>query len=614
MKNKLKLFFISLVVLCSSCVSEETASTGDITGVIKDGSTNQTLQGCLITLSPGGNTISTGSDGVYSFNGLSAATYSLEVSKEGYKAEKKETTVIPGKTNKVDMFLFQNKASLSVTPETLDFGELATTKELYISNSTKIGSIKYSIRTNADWITLSSAEGTVNTNTNKVTVVIDRSVLSTGNYEKRIIITSPEKEIEIPIIVKQVEKSPAKVSIGDFSNITETSFSINGTILSIGGLKVTSHGHCWSETEEPTMEDNKTNLGDTQDTGEFSSQINGLISGKTYFVRAYAVNSKGISYSDEQRTITIPHINAPAVTTLPANKISKKGALLNATITDDGGSDIIEYGFYYGTTENTVTKQSLGKSPIVDFNWELEGLSPGQTYYFKAYAANYKGECTGKVLSFKTLEEGESSYPVPIISTPTVTNITPYTATVTVNITVSDENPSMESGVEYSTMSSFKNAKRVTGVIENGELMLSLTNLTEDKQYYVRGYVKTKYIGDILGNRTPFITAKLSRTPPTKPVISDIVGNSAVATSKVNIDPFDTIIEAGMECSKDNYFAEGSIGYKVFTEKVQEDGSLTVKLTDLYQDHMYKSASVRAYVIYQKAGKLISKESYFVFQ
>lgn len=611
MKNILRVFCLGFTILFSSCVSDEVASTGEITGVVKDASTNQTLQGCLITLSPSGNTISTGSDGLYSFSSLLATTYSLEIIKEGYKAEKKEVSVTPGQISKVDIFLVQNRPSLSVTPETLDFGELSTTKEFYISNNSKIGSIKYSIRANADWISLSSSEGTVSTNTNKVTIIVDRSTLSTGNYEKKVVITSPENEIEIPVIVKQVEKSVAKISIGDFSDVTESSFSISGTMHSIGGVKVTSYGHCWSEHENPTIQDYKTNLGDTQEAGEFVSHINKLTAGKTYYVRAYAINSKGVSYSSEQRMITMPYINIPSVTTLSANDINKNNATLNGTITDTGGSDIIEYGFYYGTTDKTVNKQKVGNNTATSFYWKLEGLSTDQTYYFKAYAINSKGENCGDVLSFRTLKEGGSSYPEPIISTPTVTNITPYSATISVDIIVSDENPSLENGIEYSTSSSFRDAKRISGLIEDGKLTIQITDLSEDTQYYVRGYVKTKYTKEIIGYRTPFFTAKLSRTPPTKPVITDIVGNSATATSIVNIDPYDTIIEAGMECSKDYYFS--GTGYKIFTGKVQEDGTLEVKVTDLYQDYMYKSAFVRAYVIYKSAGKLTSKESYFVF-
>ncbi len=404
MKIIFKLYLLSLIVLFASCISDEVPSNGDIAGVIKDASTNQTLQGCLITLSPSGNTISTGSDGLYSFNSLLPTSYSLEVRKEGYKAEKKEVTVTPGQTSKVDIFLSLNKAELSVTPEVLDFGELITSKDLFISNSTKVGSIRYSIKTNADWLSLSSTDGIVSTNTNKVTVMVNRDALSTGSYEKKLTIASAGSEIEVPIVVKQVEKTVARILIGDFSHITESSFTINGTMLSLGGIKVTSHGHCWGQSDNPTVEDFKTNLGDIQEAGVFMSQANGLISGKTYFVRAYAINSIGVSYSNEQKIITMPINKLPVVATGNLGNIGPRSAELNGIIMEDGNSEITESGFYWGADKNTSIKQVVSPTENKLF-YILKELTPNTTYYYKAYAKNKLGTSYGNMLSFNTLEK-----------------------------------------------------------------------------------------------------------------------------------------------------------------------------------------------------------------
>ena len=57
----------------------------------------------------------------------------------------------------------------------------------------------------------------------------------------------------------------------------------------------------------------------------------------------------------------------------------------------------------------------------------------------------------------------------------------------------------------------------------------------------------------------------------------------------MTIDPYDEIIEAGMECSKD-YYWENSSGYKLFTGTVQSDGTLKVDVTNLHQDFSYNAA------------------------
>ena len=78
-------------------------------------------------------------------------------------------------TIKVNMSI--KGAVLKVTPSTLDFGEIETSKELFISNETEIGSITYSIQPSVNWIILSSNEGTVDTNTDKIKVLVNRDCL-----------------------------------------------------------------------------------------------------------------------------------------------------------------------------------------------------------------------------------------------------------------------------------------------------------------------------------------------------------------------------------------------------------------------------------------------------
>ena len=292
-------------------------------------------------------------------------------------------------------------AVLKVTPLTLDFGEIETSKELFISNETEIGSITYSIQPSVNWIILSSNEGTVDTNTDKIKVLVNRDGLATNDYNEKLTINTKDGRKEISVIVKQIERTMAKVGIGSsFSDITETSFSIKGTILSTGGHEISSYGHCWSEHDTPTIEnDNKNNFGNSTEIREFTSNISGLGVGKTYYVRAYAVNDKGTVYS-EQKNITMPYIEKPTVKTETATNIDKDIATLNGTIIDNGGDKIIECGFYYGTNINPEIKKTLGDNNSSTLKLVLTNLKEGTTYYYKAYATNSKGTSYGEVLSF----------------------------------------------------------------------------------------------------------------------------------------------------------------------------------------------------------------------
>ena len=603
-------------------------------------------------------------------------------------------------TIKVNMSI--KGAVLKVTPSTLDFGEIETSKELFISNETEIGSITYSIQPSVNWIILSSNEGTVDTNTDKIKVLVNRDGLATNDYNEKLTINTKDGRKEISVIVKQIERTVAKVGIGSsFSDITETSFSIKGTILSTGGHEISSYGHCWSEHDTPTIEnDNKNNFGNSTEIREFTSNISGLDAGKTYYVRAYAVNNKGTVYS-EQRNITMPYIKKPIVKTQGATDIGKDVATLNGNITDNGGDKIIECGFYYGTSENTEIKKSLGDNSLSALKLVLTNLKESTTYYYKAYATNSKGTAYGEVMSFKTLSEnaltvetksatdittksatlngtvldrgssniteygfyygtnenttnkkklensmdelklnltelaegttyyykayatnskgtsyGEvlnfTTLPNIEFSNVSVSNITPTTASVVYSISLAGKTIT-ETGVEYSTQSNFNNAVQSIGSIVHGTVSIELSSLSENTQYYIRPYTILNSSYKTVGNRVSFGTKAYLRIPPTKPIISNISGNSATATSTVTIDPYDEIIEAGMECSKD-YYWENSSGYKLFTGTVQSDGTLKVDVTNLYQDFSYNAAFIRAYVITKNVGKLTSPHNYFEFK
>jgi hypothetical protein len=78
-----------------------------------------------------------------------------------------------------------------------------------------------------------------------------------------------------------------------------TSFSayIKTTMASKGGGKVSERGVCWSKTNQlPRTMDNKLK-GDTT-LGTYTTEIPDLDQYTTYYVRAYAINQKGVAYGN----------------------------------------------------------------------------------------------------------------------------------------------------------------------------------------------------------------------------------------------------------------------------------------------------------------------------
>jgi uncharacterized protein (TIGR02145 family) len=80
-------------------------------------------------------------------------------------------------------------------------------------------------------------------------------------------------------------------------DIKSTSAVIGGFVSSDGGASIERRGFCWSTATTPTESDAHSTNG--RGTGGFSATITGLNPNTTYYVRAYATNSKGTGYGKE---------------------------------------------------------------------------------------------------------------------------------------------------------------------------------------------------------------------------------------------------------------------------------------------------------------------------
>lgn len=95
----------------------------------------------------------------------------------------------------------------------------------------------------------------------------------------------------------------AELTTTAVSSITTSTANSGGSIVSNGGLTITSSGICWSTSENPTINDKKTTNGTA--TGTFASSMSGLLSNTTYYVRAWASNSKGTFYGNQVSFTTL---------------------------------------------------------------------------------------------------------------------------------------------------------------------------------------------------------------------------------------------------------------------------------------------------------------------
>ena len=184
-------------------------------------------------------------------------------------------------------------------------------------------------------------------------------------------------------------------------SVDHASAVISGEVTSDGGESLTETGFYWST--EPMAETTGTRLPVERVDGIFSTKLEDLSLITTYYIRAFAVNAVGESLGEEVSFTT----NGPTtVNTLPVESIKYKSAVVSGVVTDDGGSEVTETGFYWGTSPdpvNTGVKLSVG-SGLGNFTIKLVDLIPGSAYYYRAYAVTTGGVSVGDESTFELFE------------------------------------------------------------------------------------------------------------------------------------------------------------------------------------------------------------------
>lgn len=612
MKTRFIISYVITTFFLCSCAKDIVDLTANINGVVKDNYSHIGIEACKVTISPSNVTTSTSNSGQFSFENLDAGDYTLSLIKNGYESLTKTYTLTAGKNVNTELFLNPLTTNMEVSPNVLNFGDLETSLELFISKKV-LDNVSYSIKKDADWISVSPTNGTISSTVAKISVVIDRSLLSVGEYTGNIIISGSKGDIVIPVHMSKVEEStPIVANSGDFYEINETSFKINGLLKTTGGYNITAHGHCWSEKELPTINDSKTNLGNTKNIGEFTSTVTQLITGKTYYVRAYATNKLGTSYSN-QMMVTMNKTEKPQVETLDATEISKSSAKLNGRIISDGKNPITECGFYYGTTNNPNNKKSCA-SISNNFALELESLQEGTTYYFKSYAVNSNGESIGEVLSLTTPSDTKV-----IVSTLQANNIGTSSATLTGSITgrTDDRKRVVEYGFYYG-----KNEYQLTKVkvgtsFSSDNYEYTIKDLAPTTTYYFKAYAisfdNTKEEGSLLS----FSTAAEPYVSYFKAVGTDAYDKTLLVDLTAKINPQGhTIKDAGFifcftYCANVlslHYhdpidIVKGTISDNI----VSYSANLTDKTSAGYGRY------VRAYFVLDDGTEVYSKDTFYVY-
>jgi uncharacterized protein (TIGR02145 family) len=329
------------------------------------------------------------------------------------------------------------------------------------------------------------------------------------NYRKIIcnpVLSASSILIFLILIIYSCEKLElnriTKIQTGSITDTKQTSCTAQATVIEIGEVRITQHGHCWSTKVNPSTSDSKTQLGSRNSTGSFISALTGLTANTTYYIRAYAIGSNETTYSNELSFTTLP-IAPPSITTSSISNITANSAITGGNITNDGGSTVTAKGVCWSTSQNpTITGNHTtdGNGPG-SFTSSLTGLSFNTIYYVKAYATNNSGTAYGNEISFTTLPAF-----IPSLTTDFVSNITANSATCGGNVTDDGGAPVTARGVCWSiSQNPTVNGSHTNDDIGTGSFSSHLTGLNGNITYYIRAYA-TNVVGTAYGGQVSFIT------------------------------------------------------------------------------------------------------------
>jgi len=361
--------------------------------------------------------------------------------------------------------------------------------------------------------------------------------------------------------VPQVKTEPATdLNIGAGTAI------FHGEIEYLGDPIYSERGFVYNINHNPTTDDSKVVVSGTSE-GEYSSDVDGLVVGNIYYVRAFATNAQGTAYGEEVE-VDFGELKPQVTTGAATNKNLAAGtATLNGTIVSVGDPAYTERGFVYATVHNPTVEENADTKKVVPgtdsgaFSINVSGLVLNTLYYVRAYATNSQGTVYGEE------KELDMTGTLPVVTTAAVSGISIESGTATFKGTIEElgDPAYTERGFVYGLTHSptIDDTKKVVSGTGTGTFSANVTGLSVNKIYYVRAYA-TNVEGTVYGTE---VSADFTAIMP--------VVNTSVATS-INLTAGTATLNGKINSIGDPAYTERGFAYGTIHNPTIEDNTKKV--------------------------------------
>lgn len=330
-----------------------------------------------------------------------------------------------------------------------------------------------------------------------------------------------ENPLEKQILATNI--TPPSLTAYTVDTITHNSVTFHGRVTNNGGSTIIDRGVCWvinnNSSNVPVTGDTQLNhyMSDQGTMGNIDVTINGLNSNSLYYMRAYAKNITGLTYSNtiSFNTSDIGNL-VPYVTTFDTlSGSTSNGVLLKGHVSGDL-IVITDVGFGYGTDPdplNWTDSVSLGATISIEFQTNIIGLTSLQKYYYRAYAKNNVGTGYGVILQFTTKDNVPTVVPTVETAGYDITQLFENSAVILGEMTSNGNDFIINVGACWSTSPNPSILDdHTTELPSSGPIITTINNLIGGTKYYVKAYA-TNSVGVGYGDDIEIITMPVTTAP-----------------------------------------------------------------------------------------------------